>query len=65
VGRLWVFVGYLAGDHIGVIYGEFQRSEKFVLAAFAVLVIAFLVRWVLKYRSGRAAAPKGVACRST
>ncbi|UGT90907.1 DedA family protein [Mycobacterium ostraviense] len=49
---LWVLVGYLAGDHIGAIYADFQRYEKYVWAASAVLVVALLVRWLVKRRSG-------------
>jgi membrane protein DedA with SNARE-associated domain len=58
---LWVVTGYLAGDHIGTIYGQFQRYQKFVLALFVVLVIALLGRWILKRRSGREAAAKGTS----
>ncbi|MBY0388987.1 MAG: hypothetical protein K2X56_12995 [Mycobacterium pseudokansasii] len=43
----------LAGDHIGAIYADFQRYEKYVWAASAVLVVALLIRWLLTWRSGR------------
>jgi membrane protein DedA with SNARE-associated domain len=48
---LWVLTGYLAGDHIGAIYGEFQRYQKHVVAAVGVIAIAALLRWILKRRS--------------
>lgn len=47
---LWVLVGYVAGDHIAAIYTEFQRYEKYFLAALAAVVIAVLIRWLIKRR---------------
>ncbi|MBW0019746.1 MAG: DedA family protein [Mycobacterium sp.] len=53
---IWVFAGYLAGDHIEAIYDGFFRYEKYVLAAGAAAALAVLVGWVLKRRSGHRAA---------
>jgi membrane protein DedA with SNARE-associated domain len=53
---VWVFVGYLAGDHIGAIYAQIERYEEYVLAAVVAIVAAVLVRWALKRRS-RSEAP--------
>jgi membrane protein DedA with SNARE-associated domain len=50
---LWVLVGDLAGAHIETIYRKFQRYEKYVLAALVVVVIAVLVRWMLRQRQHR------------
>jgi membrane protein DedA with SNARE-associated domain len=50
---LWVLVGYLAGAHIETIYREFQRYAKYVFAALVVVVIAVLVRWMLRQRQHR------------
>ena len=47
---LWVLVGYLAGDHIATIYTEFERYEKYVLAALIVVVISVLGRWAYRHR---------------
>lgn len=48
---LWVLVGYAAGDHIGAIFHEFQRYERYLLAAVAVAVVAALLRAGLTRRS--------------
>jgi membrane protein DedA with SNARE-associated domain len=61
---VWVLLGYLAGDHIEAIYDEFQRYEKYVLAAVAVILIAVLARWKLKRRARPPAAADGESCRS-
>ncbi|MGB9221996.1 DedA family protein [Mycobacterium sp.] len=53
---LWVFVGYLAGDHITAIYAKVERYQNHLLAAIAVIGLALLVRWVLKRRSRHDAA---------
>jgi membrane protein DedA with SNARE-associated domain len=51
----WVFLGYLAGDHIGAIYAQIERYEQYVVAALVVVVLALLARWLLKRHSRRAA----------
>jgi membrane protein DedA with SNARE-associated domain len=48
---VWVFAGYLAGDHIAAIYREVERYQNHLLAAVAVIAVALLVRWLLKRRS--------------
>lgn len=48
---LWVLVGYAAGDHIGTIFHEFQRYERYLLAAVALAVVVALVRARLTRRS--------------
>jgi membrane protein DedA with SNARE-associated domain len=47
---VWTSLGYLAGDHIGVIEREFTRYEKYVLIALGVAVIALVVHLVLRRR---------------
>ncbi len=48
---LWVLAGYLAGDHIGAIYAEFRRDQKYVLGAVAAVTVAALVGWLRTRRS--------------
>jgi membrane protein DedA with SNARE-associated domain len=48
---VWVFAGYLAGDHIALIYGQFERYQEFVLGIVAAIVVALVVRWLLKRRA--------------
>jgi membrane protein DedA with SNARE-associated domain len=47
---VWVIVGYLAGDHIDTIFSTFDRYEKYVLAAVALVVVALLARWLIRRR---------------
>ncbi len=42
----WVSIGYIAGDHINTIYSVFNRVALYVVAALAVLIIAY-VTWRL------------------
>ena len=53
---VWVFVGYLAGDHITAIYNKIERYQTHLLATAAVIGLALVIRWVLKRRSRREAA---------
>ncbi|TWV33683.1 DedA family protein [Streptomyces misionensis] len=50
---LWTSLAYLAGSHITEVYDEIKRYEIYVLAAFAVLVVALVVRHVLRRRHER------------
>jgi len=54
---LWAPVGYLAGDHIGTIYGDIVRYSLYVLIGLGVLVAAWITRAVLRRRR-RAADPE-------
>jgi membrane protein DedA with SNARE-associated domain len=47
----WVSVGYLAGDHITVIYREVTRYSLFVLIALALLVAGLTLRYILRRRA--------------
>ncbi|MGW4434545.1 DedA family protein [Streptomyces sp. NPDC004596] len=47
---LWAGVGYFAGDHITTIYTEVNRYSTYVLIALGVLVVAFVVRAVVRRR---------------
>ena len=49
---VWVPVGYLAGGHIGKIYGAFLRYQNYLLGAVAVVVLAALIRWRVKRPGG-------------
>jgi membrane protein DedA with SNARE-associated domain len=62
---LWVLLGYLAGNHLDVIYHHVHRYEKYVLAAVAVIVVAVVIRWLFKRRRRRKAAADEVGCDST
>jgi len=46
----WTSVGYLAGDHITVIYREVTRYSLVALIALALLVAVLVVRYFLKRR---------------
>lgn len=46
----WSAVGYLAGNHLDAVYAQVKRYELYVLIALAVLVIAFIVRYLLRRR---------------
>lgn len=63
---VWTSVGYLAGDHIQVIYDQVTRYSLYVLIALGVAVLALIGRAVLRRwrrppgggRGGRPAAAK-------
>ncbi|CAK7283342.1 DedA family protein [Streptomyces sp. RM1] len=50
---LWTSLAYLAGSHITEVYDEIKRYEIYVLVALAVLVVALVVRHVLRRRHER------------
>ncbi|MDR0342705.1 MAG: DedA family protein [Nocardiopsaceae bacterium] len=52
----WTTVGYLAGNHIGIVYHTVNRYALFVGIAVAVLIIALIARAVLRRRRRRPAA---------
>jgi hypothetical protein len=52
----WVSLGYLAGNHIGTIYGYVSRYSYYVLIAAVVLLAGYITRRVLRRRR-RAAGP--------
>ncbi|MGW2898738.1 DedA family protein [Streptomyces sp. NPDC001212] len=47
---LWVTLAYAAGTHIGTVYDEISRYQVYVLVALAVLVVALIVRHLLRRR---------------
>ncbi|MFJ2030781.1 DedA family protein [Streptosporangium sp. NPDC087985] len=49
---VWATLGYVAGTHIGAIYGQVTRYHTYVLIGLAVLVVAFIVRSLLRRRRG-------------
>lgn len=53
---VWVTVGDLAGGHIGTLYAKFHHYEIYVGIAVAVLVVAAIVRVVIRHRHGKARA---------
>src|SRR5262249_7453722 len=56
---LWAPLGYLAGNHIGTIYGDIVRDSLFVLIGLGVLAAAWITRAVLRRRRRAAAAGPG------
>jgi membrane protein DedA with SNARE-associated domain len=53
---VWISVGYLAGDHITVIYDDITRYLLYVVIAVVVIAAALIVRYVLHRRRTAAAA---------
>ena len=53
---VWAPVGYLAGDHIGVIYATATRYSLYLLIALLVLLAAWIARAV--WRRTRSPAPR-------
>lgn len=54
---VWATIGYLAGDHIQVVYEELTRYSLYLLIAAAVVIAALLTRRVLRRRRTGAAEP--------
>ncbi|MDQ0993345.1 DedA family protein [Streptomyces sp. V3I7] len=50
---LWASVAYFAGTHIGVIYEEISRYQRYVLIALGVLIAALVARRLLRARRRR------------
>ena len=48
---LWTMVGYLAGNHIELLYGQFRRYELYLLVAVAVLTVGLITRHLVRRRS--------------
>ncbi len=46
----WVSLGYLAGNHIGTIYGSITRYSYYVLIAAVILLAGYIIRRVLRHR---------------
>ncbi len=49
----WTSLGYFAGNHITAIYDQFSRYERYLGIAVGVLVLALVVRAVLRHRRQR------------
>ena len=47
---VWISVGYEAGSRIDVLYRQFQRYEMYIGIAAAVLVVAVIVRTLIRHR---------------
>ncbi len=56
---LWAPLGYLAGNHIGTIYGDIVRYSLYLLIALVVLAAAWITRAVLRRRRRAAARDQG------
>jgi membrane protein DedA with SNARE-associated domain len=54
----WVSIGYVAGDHIGPIYSDVNRSALYLLLALAVLLAGYIVRRFARRRH-RIVSPTG------
>lgn len=50
---LWVALGDLAGTHITAVYETFHRYQLYLLIALGVLIVAGIVRHLLRRRSRR------------
>jgi membrane protein DedA with SNARE-associated domain len=51
---VWTSVGYFAGSNIDTIYNEATRYSRYLAVAFLVLVVAYIVRRVMRVRRERA-----------
>ncbi|MER6263165.1 DedA family protein [Streptomyces sp. NPDC059688] len=47
---LWATLAYLVGDHITAVYDEIRRYQLYVVAAFAALLAALVVRHLVRRR---------------
>jgi membrane protein DedA with SNARE-associated domain len=52
---LWVTLGDLAGNHITAIYETAHRYELYLLIALGVVVVALVIRYVVRKRRRAAA----------
>jgi membrane protein DedA with SNARE-associated domain len=50
---LWVTLGDLAGNHITAVYDTIHRYQLYLLIALGVLIVALVVRHLLRHRSRR------------
>jgi membrane protein DedA with SNARE-associated domain len=51
----WCAVGFLAGEHIVVIYDEFERYKWFVIGAVVIVVAIVITHRVRRRRAARTA----------
>ena len=49
---VWAGLGYLAGTNIGPVYDQVRRYELYLLIAVAVLILALIIRRLLRHRRG-------------
>jgi len=47
---LWTTVGYVAGDHIGVLYDQFRHYELYLLIAAVIVAVGLLARHLIRRR---------------
>jgi membrane protein DedA with SNARE-associated domain len=50
---VWTTVGYVSGDNIDTIYHDATRYSTYFAIAFGVVVLAFIVRFVLRRRRAK------------
>jgi membrane protein DedA with SNARE-associated domain len=50
----WTTIGYFSGSHINTIYDAAARYSTYLLAALAVLLVAYIARRLLRRRQARA-----------
>jgi membrane protein DedA with SNARE-associated domain len=60
----WVSIGYLAGSHIGTIYGYITQYSYYALIALAVVIAALIARHLMRRRRARPQ-PAPVPARDT
>jgi len=51
---VWVSVGYFSGSHIDAIYNDATRYDTYLAIAFAAVLLAYIVRRVVRVRRIRA-----------
>ena len=51
---VWTSVGYFSGSHINTIYDTATRYDTYLAIAFGLLLVAFIVRRVMRRRRARA-----------
>jgi membrane protein DedA with SNARE-associated domain len=52
---VWVTIGYVSGSHIDSIYAAAIRYDTYLAAVFVALVLAYVVRRVIRRRRAHAA----------
>jgi membrane protein DedA with SNARE-associated domain len=56
---VWTSIGYLSGNHIDTIYRDATHYDKYLGAAVAVVVLAYVTRRIVRKRRSRALANGG------
>jgi membrane protein DedA with SNARE-associated domain len=50
---VWTTIGYVSGNNIDTIYHDATRYSTYFAIAFGVVVLALIVRWVVRRRRSR------------